>query len=248
MATKKGDLDPLSRKKDAMANETILVVEDDDSILELISFHLSKEGFTVQQTLTGEEALERASAMRPDLILLDLMLPKMSGLEVCVKLKEDVVTHGIPVIIVSARGVDRDVIAGLEAGADDYITKPFRPATLIADVRAMLCRVARGRVDAGQDLVFAELQMSPDKREVQVAGRPVTVTDVEFQVLHYLGLHCGQIRTRAQIRAALGVDEEDALGFSVDDLVVSLSKKLGDSGRYVEAVRRIGFRFKDSPS
>jgi len=228
-----------------MAQETILVVEDDENILELISFHLSEEGFSVQQTFTGEEALERAVCMRPDLILLDLMLPKMSGLEVCEKLKGDVSTQSIPVIIVSARGADTDVIAGLEAGADDYLTKPFKPATLIADVRAMLCRAARAPADAGQDLVLAELQISPNTREVQVAGRPVNVTDLEFQVLHYLGLHSGQIRTRGQIRAALGVDQEDAQGFSVDDLIVSLGKKLGDAGNCVETIRRVGFRFKD---
>jgi len=228
-----------------MTQETILVVEDDEDILELISFHLSQEGLGVQQSFTGEEALERAVCMRPDLILLDLMLPKMSGLEVCEKLKGDVVTRAIPVIIVSARGADTDVIAGLEAGADDYVTKPFKPMTLVADVRAMLRRAGHAPINAGQDLVLAALRISPDRQDVQVAGRTVTVTDIEFQVLHYLGLHRGQIRTRAQISAALGIDQEDAQGASVDELIVSLGKKLGDAGNCVETIRRVGFRLKD---
>ncbi len=228
-----------------MTRETVLVVEDDENILKLISFHLSQAGFNVQQTFTGEEALERTACLGPDLILLDLMLPKMSGLKVCEKLKGDVCTQSIPVIVVSARGADTDIVAGLEAGADDYITKPFKPATLLADVRAMLRRTARAPADAGQDLVLAELQMSPCKREVQIAGHPVNVTDVEFRVLHHLGLHRGQIRTRGQIRAALGADQEDAPGFSVDELIVSLGKKLGDAGKCVETIRRVGFRFKD---
>lgn len=233
-----------------MAKETILVVEDDENILELITFHLSQVGYTVQQTFTGEEALERASLGRPDLILLDLMLPRMNGLKVCAKLKGDMATRRIPIIIVSARGADTDVVAGLEAGADDYITKPFRPVALIADVQTMLRRAGRPRPDAAQALDFGDLTIQPQGREVCVAGVPVTLTDTEFQVLHYLALQAGRICTRNQIKAHLGYAEDSAGegDICVDDQVIGLGKALGDAGHTIEMIRRIGYRFKDSDS
>jgi len=233
-----------------MAKETILVVEDDENILELITFHLSQAGYTVQQTFTGEEALERASFGRPDLILLDLMLPKMSGMKVCAKLKGDMTTRRIPIIIVSARGADTDVIAGLEAGADDYITKPFRPAALIANVQTWLRRVARPRPDATQDLDFANLTIQPKEQEVQVAGQPVTLTDTAFRILHYLALQAGRICTRNQIKAQLGYTDESEgqSAFAVDDEMAGLCQALGDASDSIETIRRIGYRFKDEES
>ena len=231
-----------------MAQETVLVVEDDDNILELITYHLKKAGFGVSQTFTGEEALERASVDRPDLILLDLMLPKISGLEVCAKLKGDTATRTIPIIIVSARGADTDVVAGLEAGADGYIIKPFRPPDLLTSVRDMLSRATRPQPEPGQDLVWAELWISPAKQEVRVAGDSVVLTEAEFQVLWYLVTRAGQICTRGQIGTVLGFEDEGATDSSVDDHVVQLTKKLGDTGSCIETVRRIGYRFKDPGS
>jgi len=233
-----------------MAQETILVVEDDENILELITFHLSQAGYNVLQTFTGEEALERASFARPDLILLDLMLPKMNGLKVCAKLKGDMATRRIPIIIVSARGADTDVIAGLEAGADDYITKPFRPGVLITEVRMMLQRATRTRADTAQDLSLADITIQAEKQQVEVAGVPVTLTDTQFRMLHYLALHAGRICTRKQIKAALGhADQaEDSASFSVDDQMIGLCKALGDAGSSIETIRRIGYRFKDLAS
>jgi len=230
------------------AQKTILVVEDDDHILELITYHLRAADFQVLQTFTGEEALERASIDRPDLILLDLMLPGMSGLEVCAKLKGDTATRKIPVTIVSARGADADVVAGLEAGADDYIIKPFHPPVFLAQVRDMLHRAACSRRDPDQERVYGDLQINPATREAWLAGDRVSLTEVEFQVLDYLARHAGRISTRAQIMAALGIDEEQATDFSVDDQVLSLGKKLGDSTPFLETIRRIGFRFKDPGS
>jgi two-component system alkaline phosphatase synthesis response regulator PhoP len=123
-----------------VTQRTILVVEDDDNILELMIYHLGQGGFTVQQTFTGEEALERVFVGKPDLILLDLMLPGMGGLEVCATLKNDMTTRSIPIAIVSARGADTDVMKGLEAGADDYLVKPFLPTVLMSAVESMLHR------------------------------------------------------------------------------------------------------------
>jgi two-component system phosphate regulon response regulator PhoB len=227
------------------AQKTILVVEDNDHILELITYHLRAAGFHVLQTFTGEEALERASIDRPDLILLDLMLPGMSGLEVCIKLKGDTATRMIPVTIVSARGADADVVAGLEAGADDYIIKPFHPPVFLDEVRDILRRVACSRPDPDRERVYGGLRIDPAAREAWLAGDRMPLSEVEFQVLDYLAQHAGRICTRAQIMAALGIDEEQATDFSVDDEVFSLGKKLGEPTPYLETIRRIGFRFKD---
>lgn len=231
-----------------MAQETIMVVEDDENILELITHHLCKADFCVQQIMTGEEALERASWHPPDLILLDLMLPKMGGMEVCKKLKANKVTRTIPIVIVSARGADSDVVAGLEAGADDYITKPFRPAELVSQVQSMLRMGARPQGQPAQDISLSKLQILANTQEVLAAGQPVDLTENEFRTLHYLALHTGRICTRGQIKTALGYTDEVPEGFSLDDQVMQLEKKLGDTGADVETIRRIGYRLKDSGS
>ena len=228
-----------------MTPQTILVVEDDDSILELITFHLKHSGFAVDQTFTGEEALERAFVTQPDLILLDLMLPAMSGLEVCASLKNDMATRGIPVVIVSARGADTDVIAGLEAGADDYIVKPFLPASLIATVKSILSRVSCPVPPVDQDLRVADMIVCPTTRTVRVGDTDLSLTEAEFLVLHDLVRHAGAIRTRGQIKDSLGLNEQAADAFSVDDQVTALCQALGDSSTSIETVRRIGYRFKD---
>lgn len=230
------------------AQKNILVVEDDHNILELITYHLKKEGYGVLQIFTGEEALERARLVRPDLILLDLMLPNMSGLEVCAKLKGDVATHKIPVIIVSARGADFDVVTGLEAGADDYIVKPFRPPLLVERVQEMLRRVGTCQAGAGQDRIYGGLRIIPEKQEALLNGASMPLTDLEFRVLHFLTRHAGCICTRGQIRTALGNEDEDASNAWVDEPVMALIKKLGDMADCIETVRRIGFRFKGPDS
>ena len=231
-----------------MSQKTILVVEDDDNILELITFHLKHHGFAVDQTFTGEEALERAFVNRPDLILLDLMLPAMNGLEVCATLKNDVATRGIPVVIVSARGADTDVVAGLEAGADDYVVKPFSPATLMDRVHAVLVKQPDALPEFDQDLELAGLTIRPKAQEVCVGDRPVSMRGPALQVLHDLARHAGTLRTRGQIKAALGLTGEDAEAFSVDEVIASLCRLLEDKCPCIEAVRRIGFRFKDPSS
>jgi two-component system phosphate regulon response regulator PhoB len=176
------------------------------------------------------------------------MLPKMSGLDACAKLKADTATRGIPVVIVSARGADADVIVGLEAGADDYIIKPFHPPSFVARVREILRRAARPQPEPGQALRCGELILNPERQEVRLAGDTVTLTDKEFQVLHDLARHAGRVRTRGQIEAAWGPEADDANADSVDDRVTSLCQKLGQAGSCIEAVGRIGFRFKDTGS
>lgn len=228
-----------------MAQQTILVVEDDDSILELITFHLKQNGFAVDQTFTGEEALERAFVSRPDLILLDLMLPAMSGLEVCATLKNDMATRGIPIVIVSARGADTDVIAGLEAGADDYVVKPFLPVSLVATVQSMLHRGSCPVCPPDQDLAGGGMTLCPETRTVCVGDTALSMPELAFQVLYDLVRHAGAIRTRSQIKAALGLSEQAAEAFSVDDQVTALCQVLGDRSACIETIRRIGYRFKD---
>lgn len=231
-----------------MANETILVVEDDDNILELITYHLKQAGFQVVQSFTGEEALERAAVKRPDLILLDLMLPNMSGLEVCEKLKGDPATRTIPVVIVSARGADADVITGLEAGADDYIIKPFHPPSFVTHVQSILTRSTSANVDPKETLQFQGIQINPVTQKLRIENNSVSLTELEFKILHMLALQAGRLRTRSQIRTALGLGEDTEMEFSVDGCVMSLCAKLGDYASCIEAVRRIGYRFKDEGS
>ena len=155
-----------------MAKQKILVVDDEEDILELLRFNLTKEGFAVVCAASGEEALKVARAEKPDLILLDLLLPGIDGLEVARRLKNDASTKEIPVIMVTAKGEEADIVTGLEVGAEDYITKPFSRKVLIARVRAVLRRKAAAPADDKEVLAVHDLLIHPGRREVLVKGKP----------------------------------------------------------------------------
>ncbi len=230
-----------------MARQSILVIEDEPDILELIRYNLAKEGFAVTGADTGEEGLDEARARAPDLILLDLMLPGIDGLEVCRALRADPRTGPIPIVILTARGEEADIVAGLERGADDYVVKPFSPKVLAARVRAVLRRRGaaagprgeRARLEAGDILI------DPARHEVLVAGTPVTLTAMEFRLLHYLARHPGWVFTRRQIMQAVGGDDYAATERAVDVQIHGLRHKLGDPEAYIETVRGVGYRFKE---
>ncbi|MBN1675128.1 MAG: response regulator transcription factor [Kiritimatiellae bacterium] len=228
-----------------MARERILVVEDDEDILELISYNLSRENYSVTKAESGEDALEAVSARAPDLILLDLMLPELDGLEVCRRLKANGRTRPIPIVIVSAKGEEPEVVAGLELGADDYITKPFRPKELVARVRAVLRRGSTVRLEAETVLAVADLHIDPKRREVRLKGKPVELTYTEFQILQFLAQRPGWVFTRSQIVDAVRGENYAVTDRSVDVQIVGLRKKLGKASGYIETVRGIGYRFKD---
>jgi two-component system phosphate regulon response regulator PhoB len=228
-----------------MTGERILAIEDDEDIAELIRYNLAKAGFAVRVAATGEEGLRLATSEAFDLVLLDLMLPGMDGLEVCRRLEAEPRTAGVPVIMVTARGEDADVAAGLDLGADDYVTKPFSPKVLIARVRAVLRRVEAAARAQGDAIAIGGLTISRERREVLLRGVPVELTAREFDLLALLARRRGWVFTRAQIIDATLGGDRDVTDRAVDVQVVGLRRKLGDAGPLIETVRGIGYRLKD---
>ena len=228
-----------------MAKQKILAVDDEEDILELLRFNLTKEGFAVVCAVSGEEALEFARLERPDVILLDLLLPGIDGLEVARRLKNDASTKEIPVIMVTAKGEEADIVAGLEVGAEDYITKPFSRKVLIARVRAVLRRKAAAPADDKEVLAVHDLLIHPGRREVLVKGKPVPLTFTEFGILNFLARRPGWVFTRSQIVDAVRGDEYFVTDRAVDVQIVGLRKKLGSAAKAIETVRGVGYRFKE---
>jgi two-component system phosphate regulon response regulator PhoB len=228
-----------------MPKVSILVVDDEEDILELVSYNLSRNGYDVQCVDTGEKALERVRKDHPDVIVLDLMLPGVDGLDVCRILKNDRATAHIPIIMLTAKGEEADVVTGLELGADDYMTKPFSPRVLLARLRAVLRRGSEA-IDDDQAILRAhDVVINPGRHEVTVAGKPVDLTYTEFRLLHFLARRPGWVFTRNQIIDAVRGSDYPVTDRSVDVQVAGLRKKLGDRGAYIETVRGVGYRFKE---
>lgn len=228
-----------------MSKHKILIVEDDENIMELISYNLGLEGYSVIKAETGEDGAELTSSESPDLILLDLMLPEMDGLEVCRHIKSNPATKSIPVIMVTAKGEESDVVAGLELGADDYVTKPFRPKELIARIRSVLRRVSRVEQAPSDIIKIHDIEIHVGKREVRIKDKPVELTYTAFQILCLLIRRAGWVFTRYQIVDAVKGEDYPVTDRSVDVQIVGLRKKLGKSGKYIETVRGVGYRFRE---
>lgn len=229
-----------------MNKAKILVVDDEDDILELVRYNLNREGYEVICAASGEGALKQTRTESVNLVVLDLMLPGMSGLDVARQLKSNPKTGSIPVVMLTAKGEEADIVAGLELGADDYITKPFSPRILVARIRAVLRRLDRPDDDAAGVIYLHELVIHPGRREVLAKGEPVSLTYTEFQVLYYLAKRPGWVSTRAQIVDAVRGDDYPVTDRSVDVQIVGLRKKLGSCGKYIETVRGVGYRFKEA--
>ena len=230
-----------------MAKERILVVEDDEDILQLLKYNLAKEGYGVTGVTSGEEALKVLKSGLPDLLLLDLMLPGVDGLEVCRRFKRDTQTGQVPIIMLTAKGEEADIVTGLELGADDYITKPFSPRVMLARVRAVLRRRQAEPLDESAPLKIQELVIHPGRHEVVVADQTLDLTVTEFRLLYMLASRAGWVFTREQIVRGVHGEDYPASDRSVDVQVVSLRKKLGPSGKYLETVRGVGYRFTEQP-
>ncbi len=228
-----------------MGKEAVLVIEDEQDIQELISYNLAREGYRVSGAVNGEEGLVRARKDAPEVILLDLMLPGIDGLEVCRQLKTDQSTRQIPIIMLTAKGEESDIVTGLELGADDYVTKPFSPKVLVARIRAVLRRKLSGPEDATVRTSIYDIVIDPGRHEVLVAGQSVVLTHTEFQILHLLARRPGWVYTRYQIVNQVRGDDAIVTDRSVDVQIVGLRKKLGDAGAYIETVRGVGYRFKE---
>jgi len=228
-----------------MAKKSILVVEDEDNIRELLRYNLVKEGYRVTGAASGEEALKVVMVAMPDLVLLDLMLPGLDGLEVCRSLKQDPQTRNLPIIMLTAKGEEADIVAGLELGADDYVTKPFSVRVLLARLRAVLRRRSAAPLPETAPLTIHELEIHPGRHVVLVQGHPVDLTATEFRLLNLLARRPGWVFTRSQIVNEIHGDDYSVTERAVDVQMVSLRKKLGPCGKYLETVRGIGYRFKE---
>jgi two-component system alkaline phosphatase synthesis response regulator PhoP len=228
-----------------MAKEKILVVDDEEDILELLSFNLSREGYRISCTASGEEALRMAQSEAPDLMLLDLMLPGIDGLEATRILKSDTGTMNIPIVMLTAKGEEADIVTGLELGAEDYITKPFSTRVLIARVKAVLRRRVKEYPKDDAAIQIHDLSIHPGRHEVLVSGKTVRLTFTEFGILHFLAKRPGWVFTRNQIVDAVRGDDYFVTDRSVDVQIVGLRKKLGPAGPYIETVRGVGYRFRE---
>jgi two-component system phosphate regulon response regulator PhoB len=227
-----------------MSKACILVVDDEEDIRELVQLNLDREGYRVLTCETGEQALAVARAQTPDLIVLDLMLPGIDGLEVCKRLKADPNLQEIPVVMLTAKGEESDIVAGLELGADDYIIKPFSGKVLVARVRRLLRKGAEASEDKGLVKVHG-LVIDPGRHEVSLNDRPVTLTLTEFNILHTLARRPGMVFTRYQIVDSIHGDDYLVTDRAVDVQIVALRRKLGPGGKLIETVRGVGYRFKD---
>jgi len=228
-----------------MPQAKILIIEDDDDVRELISYNLTRENYEVYDTADGEAGLRTAQASMPDLIILDLMLPGMGGLEICKELKSDKSTGDISIIILSAKGEESDIVVGLELGADDYITKPFSPRVLAARIKSVLRRKSRATPSDNEIIAVHNLQIDPGRHRVLVDKKQVDLTSTEFRLLQYLARHPGWVFSRYQIVDGIKGDDYPVTERAIDVQVVGLRKKLGDAGALIETVRGVGYRLKD---
>jgi len=211
-----------------MGRPNILVVEDEPDIAEVIQYNLAREGYRVDVVGDGEIALERVVRDAPDLVLLDLMLPGLDGVELCRRLKEDPVTRAVPVIMVTAKGEESDVVLGLGVGADDYVSKPFSPRELTARVRAVLRRGAlRGEAGKRERITRDGLVVDAVKHEVRVDGERATFTATEFRLLHFLAGHAGRAFTRDELLSRVIGEHATVTDRNIDVHVRMIRRKLG---------------------
>lgn len=223
----------------------ILVVDDEPDILNLLEYNLRRAGFQATLAKDGPEAIAAARAGRPDLVLLDIMLPDMEGTEVLRRLKSMEATASIPVIMLTAKGEEVDKIVGFELGAEDYITKPFSPRELILRVKAVLKRTSERPEKSEKPAVFGELTVDVARHKVEVAGKPVELSSTEFRLLTELMAARGRVLTRDNLLDRAWGLECYVIPRTVDTHVRRLRSKLGPAGEYIETVRGVGYRFKD---
>ena len=229
-----------------MTQEKILIVEDEADIVDVLVYTFSREGFRVLSARDGRDALRIARQDAPRLVLLDLMLPGLGGLEVCRTLREDRVTRDIPIIMLTAKGEESDVVLGLGIGADDYVTKPFSPKELVARAKAVIRRGALRESEPTQArLVFSDLIVDPVRHEVVVDGTAVDFTPTELRLLHLLASHPGRVFTRDQLVNRVIGEGAFVVSRNVDVHVRSVRSKLGQHRQLIETVRGVGYRFKD---
>ena len=226
--------------------EKIVLIEDEADILEVLRYNLVRAGYRVVTCSNGEEGLVAIRREAPQLVLLDLMLPGLDGLEVCRRLQSDPLTSSIPVIMVSAKGEEADVVLGLELGADDYVSKPFSPRELLARVRAVLRRgPLLADTSGGERIVRGGLVVDYNKHQVTIDGEQATLTATEMRLLHILAAHPGRVFTRDQLLSRAIGENAVVIDRNIDVHVGALRRKLGDYRDLIETVRGVGYRFQE---
>jgi two-component system phosphate regulon response regulator PhoB len=227
-----------------MSKPTILVVEDEQDILDLLEFNLSQAGYEVKTAMDGLEALRLATKEKPDLVILDLMLPGLDGKEVCRKLRQNEATHQLPILMLTALASETDRIIGFEIGADDYLTKPFSPREVVLRVQAILRRMNEQDESTGP-LKFGDLTIDPQRPSVEVNGNEISLTATEFKLLHHLATHSGKVQTREILLQMVWGYSYQGYARTVDTHIRRLRTKLGPMHECVETVRGIGYRFRE---
>jgi two-component system phosphate regulon response regulator PhoB len=224
----------------------ILIIEDDSDIAELVDYNLRQEKYSTEICRSGADGLTKARRLLPDLILLDLMLPDMEGLEICRSLKSDAKTKSIPVIMLTAKGEEVDRVVGFEVGADDYLTKPFSPRELVLRVKAILRRIKeREFIENAAPQSFGNLNVDPARFQVKVGKDEVRLTAIEFKLLQYLLSNRGRVATRDLLLDRVWGYDAALTTRTVDTHIKRLREKLGRAGDYIETIRGIGYRFKE---
>jgi two-component system alkaline phosphatase synthesis response regulator PhoP len=227
-----------------MGHERILVVEDEPDLRQVVKYHLDQAGFRVACVGSGDEALEHVARQVPDLVILDLMLPGIDGLDVCRSLRADPRSVDIRILMLTARGDESDIVTGLELGANDYMTKPFSLKEMVARVRALLRRREPATSDAAP-LTLGGIAIHPGRYQVTVDGELVDLTSTEFRLLHFLARRPGWVFTRGQIVQGVRGEGYPVTERSVDVQIFGLRKKLGRAEDNIETVRGVGYRFKE---
>jgi len=226
-----------------MSKEKILIVEDEEDIVEMIKYNLEKEGYKVTAVMNGKDAVVFAKKERPNLVILDLMLPDIDGFEICRQLKNNEITNKIPIIMLTAKSQESDKVTGLELGADDYMTKPFSPRELVARMKVVLRRrevfMPRAQLEAGI------LVVDSVKHKVLLAGKEVSLTFTEFKLLEFMMLRPGVVLSRNKLLDGVFGYDSDVYDRTIDAHIKSLRKKLGKTRDYIETVRGVGYRFKE---
>jgi two-component system alkaline phosphatase synthesis response regulator PhoP len=229
-----------------VSREKIVVIEDEADILEVIDYNLSREGFRVRPTRDGEEGLWLVRKEAPSLVLLDLMLPGLDGIDVCRKLKADPVTRPVPIVMVTAKGEESDIVLGLGIGADDYVTKPFSPKELIARVKAVLRRGPLKEERAEQERIVRDgVVIDAGRHEVRVDGESVVLTATELRLLHFLASHPGRVFTRDHLLSRVIGEGAVVVDRNIDVHVKAIRKKLGSYRELIETIRGVGYRSRD---
>ena len=227
-------------------DKTILIIEDDADILNLVAWHLQTEGYRTLTSTSGSDGLEYAMHEQPDLIVLDLMLPGIDGLEICKTLKRNKMTESLPVIMLTAKGEEVDRIVGFELGADDYMVKPFSPRELVLRIRAILKRNAKEEEKTAALLRHKDLSVDAENYKASIDGEQLHLTVTEFNLLLELLQNKGRVRSRDQLLDRVWGYQFDGYARTVDTHIRRLRQKLGPYSDDIETVRGVGYRFKES--